>query len=90
MDPHVWLSAFTIRGKILQRSLFLKRHSWDEVIEDSYLKDCRKWETELKYLETVAVPRCFRHRDGNPVGVELYLFSDSTQQDKRTNAYLWY
>lgn len=76
-DPHGWLSAFTIR--ICQRSIFLKKYGWNEVIEENDLKEWRKWEAKTKDLQTIAISRCFRQREDSAVGLELHLFSDSSQ-----------
>ena len=76
-----------IRGRICQCSIFLRKYAWDDIIEENDLKEWRKWESETKGLETIAIPWCFHQQEDSAVGLELHLFSDSSQQAKGPNAH---
>ena len=85
-DPLQFLLPFTVRAKVLMQKVWMAGIDWDDELSKDLKVKWERWVSELPQLSNVAVLRCLRRP--NPVDIELYLFSDASNDAFASVAYL--
>lgn len=85
-DPFVFLSNFTIQGKLLLQKVWRNKINWDEQIIDNILDNCKQWITELPNVENFQIPR-FHGNNFNNSYIELHVFVDASSKAFAAVAY---
>ncbi len=89
-DPLGFIVPFTTRAKVLIQQLWSKRRDWDDPnLPQDLHAAWDTWESELKYLSTVTIPRCY---SSAPNDVQrkyhLHVFCDASERAYGAVAYL--
>lgn len=89
-DPLGFIVPFTTRTKVLIQQLWYKRRDWDNPnLPQDLHAAWDTWESELKYLSTIAIPRCY---SSTPNDVrwkyDLHVFCDPSERAYGAVAYL--
>jgi hypothetical protein len=74
-DPFGLLSPCIIQAKIMLQKIWLENLTWDESLTSNIFTECRKFHSELKYLQELSIPR--HVLINNPTRLELHGFSDA-------------
>ena len=69
------MSPFLVRGRIFLQELWLLKLDWDDVIDDKRLKMWTKFEEEVRPLNELSFPRCYRKRSEAASDYQLHVFS---------------
>ncbi|CAG7632968.1 unnamed protein product [Allacma fusca] len=76
-DPLGWLSPVIVKSKIMLQSLWKIKLDWDEIVPDSAIKEWWGFQSQLKALEKVKIPRCYLNSANQPF--EIHGFCDASQ-----------
>ena len=77
-DPLCLCSPFTVTGRLLFQETWQLNLGWDDVLPPDLEQKWRRWETDLRRLESVAVPRCL-HPFESVCQQEIHVFSDASE-----------
>jgi len=79
-DPLGFVAPLVLVGKQILQELCRQNIDWDEPISDHLRPKWEQWRKELRYLEDLKIPRCYKPDDfGKLQHVELHHFSDASQ-----------
>ena len=71
------------------QDLCQKNLSWDDVLQDDYLKRWEVWLEQLMKIEQLYIPRCFKpHQFGQTTSIQLHLFADASERGYGAVGYL--
>ena len=87
-DPLGFLSAFTVRAKIIMQSLWIKQLDWDETVDEQTMKEIDTWMQELDYINDIRIPRCLSASERSSIVRELHIFMDASEDAYAAVAYL--
>ena len=79
-DPLGFLSPFTIKLKILFQVMCLDKIDWDGELQGDARKQWNALISELEYLKTVRVPRCYYLSNQNRLITQIHGFSDASER----------
>ena len=57
-DPLGFLTAFTVKAKMLMQTMWIKQFDWDEEIDESTTQEINAWILELQEINHIQIPRC--------------------------------
>ncbi|XP_018308523.1 uncharacterized protein [Mycetomoellerius zeteki] len=77
-DPLGFIGPVTLTGKIIMQELWLLKINWDESIPMELNTTWKEYESQLKQLDDVKIPR--KILTENLVYIELHGFADASQQ----------
>ena len=77
-DVPEWFSPATICMKILLQRLW-QGVDWDDSVPKAVEEDWRCWRSELTYLSTKGIPRCYFPMEAAAHSVQLHGFSDASE-----------
>lgn len=90
-DPLGFMVPFTTRANVLIQLLWSKQRGWDDPDLPPGLREAwETWESELKHLSSVSIPRCYLpiSVEGPGVNCNLHVFCDGSERAYRAVAYL--
>ncbi|XP_028301819.1 uncharacterized protein LOC114462917 [Gouania willdenowi] len=90
-DPLGFMVPFTTRAKVLIQQFWSKKRGWDDPDLPPVLREAwENWESELKHLSSVSIPRCYSPVpvEGTDVKCDLHVFCDASEQAYGAVAYL--
>ena len=88
-DPLGFLAPVLIEGKSILQDLCRKNIDWDDPVPEDIRSRWCKWKSELKELEALSIPRCYKPEDFGPVvKSELHHFSDASFKGYSQCSYL--
>ncbi|TKS65302.1 hypothetical protein D9C73_028084 [Collichthys lucidus] len=90
-DPLGFMVPFTTRAKVLIRQLWSKQRGWDDSDLPSAIREAwETWESELKHLDSVSIPRCYSPlpAEGTDARYDLHIFCDASERAYGAVAYL--
>ena len=90
-DPLGYIMTYTTRAKILVQHLWDKRRDWDDPhLPQDALSAWHAWESELKDLSRITLPRCYTTPElGHPSSMrDIHIFCDASEQAYGAVAYL--
>ena len=88
-DPLGFVAPFVLVAKIIMQDLCRKNLSWDDVLQDDYLKRWEVWLEQLMKIEQLYIPRCFKpHQFGRTTSIQLHLFADASERGYGPVGYL--
>ena len=81
-DPLGLVSPFVLRAKVLVQRLWAMKAEWDQPLSGGELLEWNSWLADLRCLEQVEVPRCYKQ--GAEVSVteprcQLHVFCDASE-----------
>jgi hypothetical protein len=79
-DPLGFLSPFTIKLKILFQVMCLDKIDWDGELQGDARKQWNALISELEFLKTVRVPRCYYLSNQNRLTTQIHGFSDASER----------
>ena len=78
-DPLGLVAPLILVGKQILQDLFQNNADWDEPLCDELRPRWERWRSELRTLESLRIPRCFKPEGfGQIKTVELHHFSDAS------------
>lgn len=78
-DPLGLVAPLILVGKQILQDLYRNDADWDEPICDELRPRWERWRSELRTLESLRIPRCFKPEGfGQIKTVELHHFSDAS------------
>ncbi|XP_043206628.1 uncharacterized protein LOC122372981 [Amphibalanus amphitrite] len=77
-DPLCLCSLFTVTGRPLFQQTWQLNLDWDDDLPPELERRWRRWESELRRLESVNVPRCL-HPFEEVCRQEIHVFSDASE-----------
>lgn len=83
-----WFSPYTIKMKILFQKLWEMKVNWDDEVPASVHESWLKWRSELGLLSTKYISRCYHDKKSSVDSMELYGFSDASEQAYSAVVYL--
>ncbi|KAI4903701.1 hypothetical protein NFI96_008893, partial [Prochilodus magdalenae] len=86
-----YIIPYTTRAKILVQRLWDKRRDWDDThLPQDALSTWHAWESELKDLSRITLPRCYTTPElGHPSSMrDIHIFYDASEQAYGAVAYL--
>jgi hypothetical protein len=76
-DPLGFVAPVLLEGKAIIQELCRQNLGWDDEVPEEIRMRWLKWKSELKELEALSIPRCYKPMDFGPVVLfELHHFSD--------------
>ena len=79
-DPLGLVAPLILLGKQILQDLCRENADWDDPISDQLRPRWERWRNELRLLEGLKIPRCYKPAElGDPKVVELHHFSDASQ-----------
>ncbi|XP_039514870.1 uncharacterized protein LOC120469772 [Pimephales promelas] len=90
-DPLGFILPFTTRAKVIIQQLWAKKRDWDDPDLPPNLKATwTDWESELKQLSTVSIPRCYTPASTTAAEQHssLHVFCDASERAYGAVAYL--
>jgi len=76
-------------GKQILQDLCRENADWNDPISDQLRPRREQWRNELRLLEGLKIPRCYKPEEfGDPKVVELHHFSDASQAGYGQCSYL--
>jgi len=90
-DPLGFMVPFTTRAKVLIQQLWSKQRGWDDPDLPPVLREAWDiWESELKQLNKVSIPRCYSPllTEGEDAKYDLHIFCDASERAYGAVAYL--
>ena len=79
-DPLGMYTPFTVRAKKLVQDTWIKGVQWDESLPADVAKEFEQWKSELKNLDQIRIPRCFKEGLDDVIDAQLHGFSDSSER----------
>ena len=89
-DPLGLAAPFVLLGKQILQDLCRRKMDWDEPLPSDLMVKWIRWKSDLRTLETLSVPRCYKPLGFCPSTVELHHFSDASQDGYGACSYLCY
>lgn len=90
-DPLGFILPFTTRAKVIIQQLWAKKRDWDDPDLPPTLKAAWiSWESELEYLRTVSIPRCYLTAFTTTTAeqnISLHVFCDASEKAYGAVAY---
>lgn len=77
-DPLGLLSVCVIQAKIMLQKLWLLKCNWDDPLPANIVNLWHKFQSELRHVLDLKIPRCVIKDDPNSV-IEIHTFCDSSQ-----------
>ena len=77
-DVFGFVSAFTVKAKVLVQELWKRKVEWDQPLEGKLVEEFREWEKELPLLPAINIPRWIQVEDGSQV--EMHGFGDASEK----------
>ena len=78
-DPLGFVSLVILVGKLILSELCQQNADWDDPIPDDICPRWEKWRTELKHLEQLQIPQCFKLPDvGEVKSTEIHSFAEAS------------
>ncbi|XP_063392468.1 uncharacterized protein LOC134677967 [Cydia fagiglandana] len=77
-DPLGLLSVCVIQAKIMLQKLWLLKCNWDDPLPSKIVNLWHKFQSELRHVLDLKIPRCVINDDPNSV-IEIHTFCDSSQ-----------
>ena len=74
-----WFSPAVIKAKILLQRVWEAKVDWDEEVSDSIREEWSLWQSQLKHLACVHIPRCYFPKDLTVSHLQLHGFSDASE-----------
>ena len=74
-----WFSPAVIKAKILLQRVWEAKVDWDEEVPDSIREEWSLWQSQLKHLACVHIPRCYFPKDLTVSHLQLHGFSDASE-----------
>ena len=88
-DPLGFAAPFLLRGKKILQFLCKDNLGWDDPIPNVLRSQWERWRGELRLLESLEVPRCFKPEGMQELKkVELHHFSDTSTEGYGQCTYL--
>ena len=88
-DPLGFVAPLILLGKQILQDLCRENADWDDPIGDQLRPRWEQWRNELRLLEGLKIPRCYKPEEfGDPKVVELHHFSDASQAGYGQCSYL--
>lgn len=87
-DPLGFLTPFVILMKILFQILCVDKIGWDEELKGDLLTRFQSTVSEIKFLHSVQVPRCYFNVYTKPRQIELHGFSDASRRAYAAAVYI--
>ena len=88
-DPLGLVAPLILTGKQILQDLCRENADWDDPISDELRSRWERWRNELRLLEGLKIPRCYKPEDfGDIKAVELHHFSDASQTGYGQCSYL--
>ena len=88
-DPLGLVAPLILLGKQILQDLCRENADWDDPIGDQLRPRWEQWRNELRLLEGLKIPRCYKPEEfGDPKVVELHHFSDASQAGYGQCSYL--
>lgn len=79
-DPLQFLAPLVIKGKMLLQETWLLGIGWDDELPEGLQKSVEKWYQQLKQVDQITIPRCYRTRPLAEVAtVSFHVFSDASK-----------
>ena len=86
-DPLGFLTAFTVKAKMLMQTMWIKQFDWDEEIDELTTQEINAWILELQEINHIQIPRCLSS-NYRPKQTQLHVFVDASERAMATVAYL--
>ena len=77
-DPLGILAPFSVRVKLLLKSLWIAGQTWDQPAASDISKDWNKWLSELEQIDGFSIPRPYW--TGSDDGYQLHMFCDASKE----------
>lgn len=88
-DPLGFVAPVLLEGKSILQDLCRKNLGWDDPVPEDIKMRWSKWKSELKNLEALSIPRCYKPKDFCPfMKSELHHFSDASFKGYSQCSYL--
>lgn len=88
-DPLGFAAPLLLNGKKILQELCRGQVDWDDEVPEDIKARWMKWRSELRALQELLVPRCYKPADfGRVARVELHHFSDASTQGYGQCSYL--
>ncbi|XP_014876949.1 uncharacterized protein LOC106939156 [Poecilia latipinna] len=90
-DPLGFMVPFTTRAKVIIQQLWSKQRGWDDPdLPPTLREEWETWESELKHLNSVSIPRCYLPLSdkGTDAKCDLHIFCDASERAYGAVAYL--
>ena len=79
-DPDGTAGPFLLGGRKILQEVTAEKVSWDEKVTDQYIGRWEKWKDDLKTLQHLEIPRCFKPPGfGEVMESALHTFSDASE-----------
>lgn len=85
-DPSGLVLPVIVSGKILQQNIWREKLGWDDVLPGQLMEEWKQYETNVRALQDIKVPRWLGIKSSTPV--ELHIFADASELAMGTCAYL--
>jgi hypothetical protein len=84
-----FVAPVLLEGKAILQELCRQNLGWDDAVPEEIRMRWLKWKSELKELEALSIPRCYKPTDFGPVVLsELHHFSDASFKGYSQCSYL--
>lgn len=85
--PLGFVALLTLVGKQILQDLCRDNADWDDPISEQLRLRWERWRNELRELESLKIPRCYKPEDfGEVRAVEVHHSSDAAKQDMASAA----
>ena len=84
-DPMGFLAPVVLRAKMIIQEMWLKKLDWDETTDIELQEKIRNWTKDLKIVEKLEIPRCFKV--GKESLDQVYVFVDASEDGYAAVAY---
>ena len=74
------VAPYTLRAKILVQRLWALNYGWDDPLRATERHEFLEWESEIRHLENIRIPRCYKARLAQePDEYQLHVFCDASE-----------
>ena len=88
-DPIGFVAPVLLEGKSILQELCRRNLGWDDPVPEDIRTRWCTWKSELRELEALSIPRCYKPKDFGPVvKSELHHFSDASFKGYSQCSYL--
>ena len=74
-----WFAPSTIKSKILLQRVWESKVEWDNPVPPPIKEEWMLWQSQLKYLRQVHIPRCYFPKQTQIVSFQIHRFSDASE-----------
>ncbi|XP_045463742.1 uncharacterized protein LOC123673300 [Harmonia axyridis] len=87
-DPLGLIVNFTIKGRILIQDIWRSGIGWDDSIDEDLYHTWKLWQSDLRQIENISIPRCYSVNIPEANKIELHVFCDASKKAYAVASYL--